>query len=82
MCLYFIHFTSADDSYEDLEGVDLADDQAACDYAILDARYLMDKGFAGRSDWPGWRVEVVDKTGRQVLALTFAEIGARQGRIH
>ncbi len=82
MCLYFIHFTSADDRYEDLEGVDLPDDEAACDYAIQDTRYLMDEGFADPSDWPGWRVEVVDETGRQLLSRTFAEIEARQRPAH
>ena len=82
MPMYFIHFTSADDRYEDLEGVDLPDDKAACDYAILDARYLMDEGFVDRSDWPGWRVEVADETGRQLLALTFAEIEAGRSRMH
>ena len=82
MCLYFIHFTSADDRYEDLEGIDLPDDEAARNYAIQDARYLMDKGFAGSSDWPGWRVEVVDETGQQLLALTFVEIEARQRPAH
>ncbi len=82
MCLYFIHFTSADDRYEDLEGVDLPDDEAARDYAILDARYLMDEGFADRSDWPGWKVEVVDEVGQRLLSLTFAEIGAGRSRMH
>ena len=82
MCLYFIHFTSADDRYKDLEGVDLPDDKAACDYAILDARYLMDEGFVDRSDWPGWRVEVADEAGRQLLALTFAEIEVWQRPAH
>ena len=82
MPMYFIHFTSADDRYEDLEGVDLPDDAAAFEYAILDARYLMDEGFADRSDWPGWKVEAVDEAGRQLLALTFAEIEARQRPAH
>ena len=79
---YFIHFTSADDSYEDVEGVDLADDVAAFEYAILDARYLMDEGFADRSDWPGWSVEVVDEAGQQLFALTFTEIEAWQKPAH
>ena len=61
---------------------DLPDDAAACDYAILDARYLMDEGFADRSDWPGWRVEAVNEAGRQLLALTFAEIEAGRSRMH
>jgi hypothetical protein len=48
MCLYFIHFTSADDRYEDLEGIELADDETAREYAVLDARYLMDEDAAGK----------------------------------
>lgn len=82
MSLYFIHFTGASDSYPDLEGVELADDAAARDYAVEDARYLMREGFAAPADWPLWRVEVVDETGRRLLALAFSDLAESHGRVH
>ena len=77
MPLYFIHFSSPDALYEDLEGVELADDAAAHEYAILDARYLMDEGIARHDEWPLWRVEVINEAGRQLLNVSFAELAGR-----
>ena len=82
MPLYFIHFASADASYEDLEGVELADDAAACDYAVRDARYLMREGFAKPGEWLAWRVEVVNEAGRRLLARSFSELANAHGRMH
>ncbi len=77
MSLYFIHFSSPDALFEDLEGVELADDAAAHEYAILDARYLMNEGIAPQGEWPGWRVEIVNEAGRQLLNLSFADLMAQ-----
>ena len=82
MPVYFIHFSSADQLYEDLEGVDLPDDAAAHEYAILDARYLMDEGIAKPHEWSVWKVEVVNEAGRQLLNLSFADLTPERGRIH
>ncbi len=82
MPLYYIHFTSTDTLYEDLEGVELADDAAAREYAILDAQYLMDEGIARQGEWPAWRVEVVDEAGRRLLTLSFSDLASEQSRMH
>ena len=77
MPVYFIHFSNADQLYEDLEGVDLPDDAAAHQYAVLDARYLMDEGITPHCEWPVWRVEVVNEAGRQLLSLSFSDLVAQ-----
>jgi len=82
MSVYYIHFSSADSLYEDLEGVELADDAAAREYAILDAQYLMDEGLAPYHEWSVWRVEVLSEAGRQLLNLSFADLATERGRTH
>ena len=82
MSLYYIHFTGTDGFYEDLEGVELADDAAAREYAILDAQYLMDEGLARYGEWSAWRVEVVNEAGRQVLTLSFSDLATERSRTH
>ncbi len=79
MSRYFIHFASADDSFEDVEGIELADDTAARDYAVQDACYLMREGFARPAEWSAWRVEVVDESGRRLLVLSFSELAKAHG---
>ena len=79
MSRYFIHFTSADDAYEDLEGIELADDTAARDCAVQDACHLMREGLARPAEWPAWRVEVVDESGRRLLVLSFSELAKAHG---
>ena len=81
MSRYFVHFTSADEFYEDLEGVELAGQAAARDYAVQDACYLMREGFARPAEWPAWRVEIVDESGRRLLVLSFAELANLHGRV-
>ena len=82
MAVYYIHFSSADQLYEDLEGVELADDAAAREYAILDAQYLMDEGIARHGEWPTWRVEVVNEAGGQLLSLSFADLATELSPRH
>ena len=82
MPLYYIHFTGPDGLYEDLEGVELADDAAAREYAILDAEYLMDEGIARPGERPVWRVEIVDEAGRRLLSLPFSDLTMERSRSH
>ncbi len=82
MPIYYIHFTGVDELYQDLEGVELPDDAAAHEYAILDARYLMDERIAKPHEWSVWRVEVVNEVGRQLLNLSFADLAPARGRTH
>ena len=81
MSRYFVHFTNADEFYEDLEGVELAGHAAARDYAVRDACNLMREGFARPAERVAWKVEVVDESGRRLLALSFSELANLHGRV-
>jgi hypothetical protein len=58
---YFFHFHSGPRSCPDADGLELADDAAACEEARLVARDLRSEPTDG-----AWTVQVTDETGRPV----------------
>ena len=70
-----LHIHGRDAAIPDSEGVELPDLWAAYDYAVEDARFLVEKRMLGLGykQWQRWRVEVTDDAGRQVLAVPFAQ---------
>ena len=76
MPVYYFTFTDGTRAIPDSEGVELPDVSAAYDYAIEDARFLVEKRMLGLGykQWQRWRVEVTDDAGRQVLAVPFSQV--------
>jgi hypothetical protein len=67
---YFFHVRDGAE-FPDLEGTELADDEAAKSEAIEASAEMM--GELGRKFWEGdaWEMQVLDETGREVFILHF-----------
>ncbi len=76
MPVYHFTFTDGTRAIPDIEGVELPGLPAAYEYAIEDARFLVEKRMLGLGykQWQRWRVEVTDDAGRQVLAIPFSQV--------
>jgi hypothetical protein len=71
MAQYFFHVRCATAFFEDRHGGEFSDLQAACNWAISDARRVIDdEALDGRADQ--YWIEICDSTGNEVAALPFA----------
>jgi hypothetical protein len=66
---YFFHVTNGDRSARDVDGVELLDFSAADREAREMARDLLTGSVVTRPEWAGWRIEVRDENGNQVLSF-------------
>ena len=71
MPLYFFHFTNGAHAIPDLAGVELDSLAVAREYAIEDARFVIEEHMV--QGWRRWRVDVTDEAGAILLSLPFAE---------
>jgi hypothetical protein len=70
---YFFHLRDHGEVFEDLEGTELDDDQAARTEALLTARELLRIGQLSVREWLGRSYEVLDESGRIVAVVPFPE---------
>jgi hypothetical protein len=74
MSRYFFNFTDGQRVYPDPDGAELPDLAAARAEAIMNARALLRRR-SSRS-LAGWRVCVIDETGRERLSIPLTQAGA------
>ena len=72
MPLYFFHFTNGAHAIPDLEGVELDSLATAREYAIEDARFVIDRHMV--QGWRRWRVDVTDEAGETLFSVPFADV--------
>ncbi len=70
---YFFNFTDGEQVYLDPEGTELADAAAARAEAIMNARALLRRRFGPSHSLVGWRVCVIDETGRERLSISLTQ---------
>jgi hypothetical protein len=70
---YFFHLRDHGEVFEDLEGTELDDDEAARTEALLTARELLRIGQLSVREWLGRSYEIVDETGRPVAIIPFPD---------
>jgi hypothetical protein len=73
MTCYYFHLHDHGRLFEDVEGDDLPDDNAAREYALLNARDALCTRSISVREWLGLSYEVKDDTGRLVGVVPFAE---------
>ena len=70
---YFFHLRDRGEAFEDLEGTELGDDEAARTEALLTARELLRIGSLSVREWLGRSYEIVDESGRRVAVVPFPD---------
>ena len=74
MTRFYFNFARPREFFEDAEGADLPDLDAAKTHALEAARDVMRTRFARYGpDWSDWSVRVRDDAGADVLTVPFAE---------
>jgi hypothetical protein len=76
MSRFFFNFTDGERVFPDPEGAELADLAAARAEAIMNARALLRRRFRPGQQLAGWRVCVVDETGRERLSIPLSQAAA------
>jgi len=70
MPLFYFHVRQQNTRYEDPQGVELHDVQAAWEHALRDARYIAQTGLLSGSPDEHW-MEITDPVGKVVAILPF-----------
>jgi hypothetical protein len=70
---YFFHTTNGKRSTTDLEGVELSDTSAVEREAREMAHGLLTASLVAHPEWAGWRIEVHDENGQQVLIMPMSQ---------
>lgn len=76
MSRYFFNFTDGERVYPDPDGTELPDVAAARAEAIMNARALLRRRFGPTHSLVGWRVCVIDETGRERLSIPLTQAAA------
>lgn len=79
MPVYYFHLRSTD-TIKDVDGTELADDEAARAHADVVAHELMfgSEGMLGQ-DWSQWSIAVHDEVGEELFSFPFSEIESQHG---
>ncbi len=64
-------------TFRDYDGVELPDLRAAHNYALADARDVMQRDRSGSQDWALWTFEITNESGAYALTVPFS--AARNG---
>ncbi|QFU16710.1 DUF6894 family protein [Microvirga thermotolerans] len=70
---YYFHLTNGHDAIRDEEGTEVSDPQAALSSAMEAIEELRASDPSYSQDWVGWRLEVVDSSGRLVQSLPLVD---------
>ncbi len=77
---YFFHLVSDDEVIPDEEGIDLWNDDGTLLHIIKAVNDLLREGLP-LDDWQGWRLEVMDGTGRLVVCIPLADLEGWHSRL-
>ena len=66
---YYFHLTDDTEVIRDDEGVEAPDDRSAVTFAMAAVRELKAEGPSAASEWQGWRLEIIDSSGRPVTCI-------------
>lgn len=66
---YYFNLTDGEEVIRDEEGIELSDIQAAVGYALEVVEELRTEDPFNSAHWRGWRLEIVDASGRTVQRI-------------
>ena len=70
---YYFHLTNGHEAIRDEEGTEVSDTQAALVSAMEAIEELRASDPSYSEDWQGWRLEIVDSSGRLIQALPLVD---------
>jgi hypothetical protein len=70
---YFFNLTNGQEAIRDDEGIEVSDVQAALGSAMEAIEELRAADPSYSQDWQGWRLEVVDSSGRVLQSLPLVD---------
>jgi hypothetical protein len=66
---YLFNLTDGQEVIPDEEGIEVCDGQAAVAAAIKTIRELRSEDPSTAHEWPGWRLEITDASGRMIQCI-------------
>jgi hypothetical protein len=76
---YFFNLTDGHDVIPDEDGIEVSDDRAALIQAFEAIEELRRESDASQGEWVGWRLNIVDGSGRLVYSLALDDAAPDQG---
>ena len=68
---YYFNLTSGDEVIRDRDGIELSDIHSALLHAMKAVEELRAEDPSSSQEWKGWRLEIVDASGRLVHSLSL-----------
>jgi hypothetical protein len=76
---YYFNLTDGDEVIRDEDGIEVSDDRAALIQAFEAIEELRREANASPAEWKGWRLNIVDGSGRLVHSLPLDDAASDQG---
>jgi hypothetical protein len=76
---YFFNLTDGHDVIPDEDGIEVSDDRAALIQAFEAIEELRRESNASQGEWEGWRLNIMDGSGRLVHSLALDDAAPDQG---
>ncbi len=73
---YYFNLTDGDETIRDEDGIEVSSIQAAVIYALEAVEELRAQAPASSVEWQGWRLEIVDVSGRAVQVIPLDALSA------